>query len=102
VRLLAGCKFLKETDVPIVTIAQMIGFTNPERFRRTFLRSFKLTPSEYRLAHERRDGFDNGYGLGSSNGGVHRNVHGVGIPRVTPVTSAATYENAGMITENAD
>jgi YesN/AraC family two-component response regulator len=48
VRLQHGCQLLAETDIQITNIAKMVGYANPERFRRTFLRSFQVSPSEYR------------------------------------------------------
>jgi YesN/AraC family two-component response regulator len=60
VRLGEALKLLGTTDSDVVHIARRIGFTNPERFRRTFTRTFSMTPSEYRLRGdtvviERRD-----------------------------------------------
>ena len=49
VRLGEALKLLGTTDSDVVHIARQIGFTNPERFRRTFTRTFSMTPSEYRL-----------------------------------------------------
>ena len=43
----ARCK-LEQTHLPIETIAEECGFGNPERMRRTFLRLFVTSPTDYR------------------------------------------------------
>lgn len=48
IRLEAAVKYLEETHQALETIARECGFQSGEHFRQAFLRSFRITPGEYR------------------------------------------------------
>jgi transcriptional regulator GlxA family with amidase domain len=48
VRLEAARRALEDTAMPVATVAQSCGFGTPETFRRAFLRSLGVGPTEYR------------------------------------------------------
>ena len=48
VRLQEAQRLLRETDLPIAEIAEMVGYANPGHFSVAFHESFSMTPSEYK------------------------------------------------------
>ncbi len=48
IRLEAAVKYLEETHHALETIARECGFQSGEHFRQAFVRSFRITPGEYR------------------------------------------------------
>jgi AraC-like DNA-binding protein len=47
-RLSRAKRLLKETDLPVKTVAHIAGFSNVERMRITFIQQEKIPPSDYR------------------------------------------------------
>lgn len=54
VRLLASCSLLLTTSLPINIIVKKTGFISHAHFNRLFKRTFNLSPTQYRIKHERR------------------------------------------------
>lgn len=48
IRLTHACKLLSETSIPIVDIAESVGFNDYHYFCSTFKRCYSMTPSQYR------------------------------------------------------
>jgi AraC-like DNA-binding protein len=47
-RLNKVAKMLKETDYPIETIAEELGFTSPNYMIASFFHHYRMTPKDYR------------------------------------------------------
>lgn len=48
IKLEKACKLLKETNLSISTICDIIGYSNPEHFSRLFKKEFSISPGKYR------------------------------------------------------
>lgn len=48
IKLDKACELLKETNLTITSICELIGYNNSEHFTRTFKTTFNITPGEYR------------------------------------------------------
>ena len=48
IKLEKACKLLKETNLSISTICDIIGYSNPEHFSRLFKKEFNISPGKYR------------------------------------------------------
>jgi two-component system response regulator YesN len=48
VRLKEACRLLKDTEMPIVSVAKAVGYENPQYFHRVFKKYRKMTAFEYR------------------------------------------------------
>jgi AraC-like DNA-binding protein/GGDEF domain-containing protein len=48
VRMQHARRLLEETDLPVETVAERVGYSAPKRFRVLFKRTFHVTPSDYR------------------------------------------------------
>lgn len=51
IKLNQACRALKETNLSISAICEVVGYENPEHFMRTFKKEYGITPSEYRKAN---------------------------------------------------
>ncbi len=56
VRLEAACRLLRETNLPIVRIAEKTGFNSSNYFARQFRQNMKVSPNEYREGRDREGG----------------------------------------------
>lgn len=67
-RLAQAAKLLVQTDQPVLTIAEAVGYTNLSNFNRRFLATFARTPSAYRrqerVLRTRGDRRDDGSSVG--------------------------------------
>ncbi len=50
-RMKRACDFLRDPDVKIYNISEMVGYTNPNNFTRAFKTRFGQSPKEYRISH---------------------------------------------------
>lgn len=48
-----ACELLKDHDLPIARIAELVGYTDPRYFCRFFYRKNGMSPTEFRKAHNR-------------------------------------------------
>ncbi len=48
IKLTQACRALKETDLSIAGICELVGYENPEHFMRTFKKAYGITPGQYR------------------------------------------------------
>ena len=48
IKLNQACRALRETNLSIPAICELIGYETPEHFMRTFKKAYGMTPGEYR------------------------------------------------------
>lgn len=48
-------RLLKNTDIPIIEIANKIGYSNPSKFSAAFYKHVNMTPQQYRKSYIKRD-----------------------------------------------
>ncbi len=51
IKLSQACRALRETQLSIPAICELVGYENPEHFMRLFKKTYKMTPGEYRKTH---------------------------------------------------
>ncbi len=51
IKLSQACRALRETQLSIHAICELVGYENPEHFMRLFKKTYKMTPGEYRKTH---------------------------------------------------
>lgn len=54
-RLEYSAKLLKETDLPIIDIANQVGYSNPSKYSSAFYQYMMLTPQQYRKSNIKMD-----------------------------------------------
>lgn len=52
IKLSQARRALRETQLSIPAICELVGYDNPEHFMRTFKKTYGITPGEYRKTHE--------------------------------------------------
>ena len=53
-RMSKACEFLKDPEVKIYNISEMVGYTNPNNFTRAFKARYGQSPKEYRMENRGR------------------------------------------------
>ena len=48
IKLNQACRALRETNLSIPSICELVGYETPEHFMRTFKKAYGMTPGEYR------------------------------------------------------
>ena len=54
IRMNKACEFLRDPEVKIYNISEMVGYTNPNNFTRAFKARYGQSPKEYQMANREK------------------------------------------------